>query len=513
MRVPLARLLLCLAMWSLSGLAFAIEPTDIVVFRKKVEPFLTKYCADCHGEDSGEADFFLHDIDGLITDGKDIVRWEKTLEMVGLGIMPPESELRPESVERNRITAWITAELDKIGRGPDRGKLALPNQANRVDHEELFNGNHKGPAFSPARVWRKSPHIYSRFAGEMRTEVSQPLHGLGGKGIQDYASLFADEATIQTMLRNSNLVADKLMLQDRAPLNHLFKEGANPQPEDIERAIERLFEMIFQRKPTPADRERYVEGLFQRNSELGGLEIAMRSLIAGMLMSQEFVFRLELGLGEELPDGRRMLSPMELAYAISFALFDQPDRSLIQAAQEGRLATRHDVEREVRRLLDREDVKKRYWNYPMYHMWGRDYYQHSPRILRFFQEFFGYTAAPDVFKDRERNPEHHALRLRKDADMLVLSILAQDQNVLEDLLTTNRYPMDPLREDQIENALKDKDSRFYRGLRGKLGDEKLDAILRTGHWPGMQSNHVSAYNLANERADSVRRMPRESTLR
>ena len=68
-------------------------------------------------------------------------------------------------------------------------------------------------------------YIYSRFANQIRTEVSQPLLGLGGKGIQDYASLYADESTIKTMLRNSNLIAENLMTADRGRLNYLFKKG------------------------------------------------------------------------------------------------------------------------------------------------------------------------------------------------------------------------------------------------------------------------------------------------
>ncbi|MEM7394747.1 MAG: DUF1592 domain-containing protein, partial [Verrucomicrobiota bacterium] len=493
-----------------SATPLVAESTDLKVFEHHIEPFLEQYCGDCHGEDSsGKGDFYLHDIDGLISGGKDIVRWEKTLEMLELRLMPPEKKPQPSSLDRKRVTGWIAAELRKIGRGPDEAALALPSQANRLDHEELFSGEHKGPSYTPARMWRKSPHIYSRFADEMRTNVSQPLHGLGGKGIQDYASLLADVSTIQTMLRNSHLVADQLIKPNRARLHHLFKEGADPGPKEIERSIQGLFHVIFQRDPTEEDRERYIDGLFRKNREEAGLESAMRSLIVGMLMSQEFVFRLELGLGEELADGRRMLSPMELAYALSFAFFDQPERSLIEAARSGRLVTRDDIEREARRLLDREEEKRHFHSYPMYHLWGRDYYRHNPRVLRFFREFFGYAAAPDVFKDRERNPDHHALRLRKDADLLVLDVLKADKNVLEELLTTRRYPMDPLRDNQVEAALNEKKNRFYQGLRNKLGDQAFEAILKTGFWPGMQSRHVSAYNLEGERADAVRRRPRD----
>ena len=483
----------------------ASTPTDPADFKRHVQPFLTKYCADCHGAEKAKADFTLHDIDGQVTAGKDVVRWEKVLEMLSLGDMPPRKAEQPGRVERERITTWIAAELKKIGRGHDEAKLALPHQANRISHEDLFSGKHKGPAWSPARLWRKSPQIYDRFARDMRTAIAQPLLGLGGKGIQDYATLYADEATIQTMLRNSSLVVDNLMNRDRAMLNHLFKEGADPKPEDVDRAINNLFKLIFDREPTQADRERYIDGLFKKNYELGGLAIGMRSLVVAMLMSQEFVFRLEVGLGPQLPDGRRQLNPTELTYAISYAFFDQPDRELLQAAQAGRLETRDDVRREVLRILETPDEKKQYWHYPMYHRWGDDYYSHRPRVLRFFQEYFGYTGVVDVFKDMQRNPEHQANRLRKDADMLVLQVLERDRDVLAELLTTNRYPMDYVLPDQLKR-LHNPDNNQYRGIREKYADE-IDAIIASGKWPGIGSRHVSAYNLSEERADAIRRAP------
>jgi hypothetical protein len=489
-----------------------VEPTNLEEFRGHVQPFLTDYCARCHDDKKPKADFFLHDIDGVITAGKDIVRWEKVLEMISLGDMPPEDEEQPPKIDKARVQTWIATELRKIGRGHDLGKLALPHQANRIDHEELFSGAHKGPASSPPRLWRISPEIYSRFAKEVRTQVSQPLLGLGSKGIQDYANLYADESTIKTMLRNSNLIAEKLTSAERTHegrfLNVLFKLDASPTNEEIETALVSLFKMIFQREPNADDRERYIDGLFQTNRDLGGLKLGMRSLIVGMLMSSEFVFRLEVGLGEPLPDGRRMLSPNEIAYALSFAFYDKPDAGLLDAAKSGTLASKAEVALEVRRILDTADDEKRYWNYPMYHRWGEDYYQHAPRVLRFFQEFFGYTAVADVFKDKERNGTHHANRLRKDADMFVLHVLEQDQDVLTKLLTSNRYPVDYLREDKMKKLLEGKNEKQLESMKQRFGDE-FDAIARSGKWPGIDTSHVSAYNMDEKQVATVRRDPGE----
>ncbi len=489
--------------------ADTVAPTDLGEFEQHVRPFLATHCVHCHGEKKQKADFSLHDIDGLVTSGKDTVRWEKVLEMLSLGDMPPEDEDQPAKIDRNRVTTWIAAELRKIGRGHDAAKLALPHQANRIDHDTLFSGEHQGPAYSPARLWRKSPHIYSRFAQEVRTQVSQPLLGLGGRGIQDYASLIADEATIKTMLRNANLVAENLFFGEK-PRFGILKRGTDPKPDEIERALRHLFQIIFQREPTEEDRERYIAGLFEKNRKLGGLELGLRSLVKGMLMSQEFVFRLEIGLGERLSDGRRMLGPQEIAYALSFAFYDEPDQMLVRAANEGKLVTRSDVEREVRRILATPDEEKRYWNYPMYHRWGADYYNHAPRVMRFFQEFFGYTGVVDVFKDRERNPDHHANRLRKDADMLVLGVLEKDKNVLAELLTTNRYPMDYFKDERrIQRLSSEPDERHNKHLRGQYSEQEWREILKSGKWPGLKSSHVSAYNLDREAARATRRAPGE----
>jgi len=484
------------------------EVTSSNEFETSIQPFLVEHCVGCHGEKKQKADFALHDIDGVVSNGKDVVRWEKVLEMVSLGDMPPEDEPQPSKVERSRVQGWIEAELRKIGRGHDPAKLALPHQANRVSHEDLFSGEHKGPAYSPSRLWRKSPQIYDRFSREIGVKLSQPLLGLGGKGIQDYASLFADEATINTMMRNSNLIAEHMVSPKRSHMNRhlnvLFKEGAEPEEEQVERAIVELFKLIFQREPTEEDRERYLAGLFEKGRELGGLSLGFKSLIKGMLMSREFVFRSEVGMGEKLADGRRMMSSLETAYALSFAFYDQPNTELLNAARDGRLDTREGVAKEVKRILDQKDEQKRYWNYPMYHRWGDDYYQQAPRVLRFFQEFFGYMAVADVFKDRERNPEHHANRLRKDADMFVLHTLERDKDVLKTLLTSRHYPMDYMKEDRMKDLLGG--NQRYRGVREQYGEE-FEAIAKSGKWPGLGSRHVRAYNLDEEAAKAVRRDP------
>lgn len=489
------KLLGIVALFSCISLVAEVKPTSESEFNSVIKPFFKEYCISCHGSaKKPKADYKIDDIDWRVTEGKDLIKWEKALELISLGDMPPEKKKQPSKMLRHKVQNWIAAELAKIGRGFDNDKLALPGQANRVSHEELFSGNHPSRNYSLSRLWRKSPQIYDSLAKSVRMKLAQPLLGIGNTGFQDYASLLADEATIKTMLRNAYLVADDLL--SSKTFRH-FKfleahENSKTLPEkEKQQAIDLVFRLIFERNPNEED-QYYIKELYEKNAAVAGWREGLRSLFAGILLSPEYVFRMEVGLGEKTADGRHMLSPQELAYAISFAFYDQPDKKLLELAEKGSLKTKQDVEREVRRILNSKDPKNNYFHYPMYHRWGEDYYSVNPRLLRFFQEFFGYTNVVNVFKDKSRFDQHHANRLRKDADFFVLRILEKDKDVIRELLTSNRYSTDPLDQNRIKNFLKrGKEDRHVQSMISKYPDFLKN--LQAGKFQGFESGHTEVY--------------------
>jgi len=141
------------------------------------------------------------------------------------------------------------------------------------------------------------------------------------------------------------------------------------------------------------------------------------------LLSPEALHRFELGSGDEIRPGVRMLSPKELAFALSLAFSGDREPGLFEAAVNGGLKTKKDVENHVRRILNDPEIYK-------------------PRLLGFFHEYFGYDRAPDVCKDEQRDYVHHAHQLVFDTNMLVLSILEKDQDVLKELLVTPKSFVD-----------------------------------------------------------------------
>lgn len=335
-----------------------------------------------------------------------------------------------------------------------------------------------------------------------------------GHSFKNYATLIADEAAVNIMLQSTEIVASfmigeevtfkrksyhgglKSRLEEK-PNNVLVKfcEMDSPSDDDFNKAVLAGYAAVFEREPDEADREKYL-GLLRDTSASAGHRIGTKTMLRGMMMSPEFIFRMELGMGKQLPDGRRMLSPYELAYAIGFAILDSgPDAELLTAADEGRLETREDVEREVRRLLviQEEPANRRY---QMKHRWW-EFKPKKGRLLRFFREYFEYTKAVDVFKDDTRAINHDPMILVRDTDQLVMYALERDKQVLEFLLTTDKYFT--CHDGTPEHYAQWREKQLAKTGRRDVERNKRDRELGVTNPSRHLTGHIPAYNLDKDR--------------
>lgn len=446
----------------------AVRPTVASaagIDQARVVGFLKQHCADCHTADAKEGGVSLNPLLTAGVTGESADLWLHAFEQIELGRMPPQSARQPNEAERRAVADWMEGELRRAGKESDvRHKLLAPEYGNYVSHTRLFDGSQRGPASSPPRLWRIRPDVYDRIIDGLNPQlrfaatIDQPFTLDDEKGvIADYsAANFADGSTLQRLIMNCEAIAvlettglerrqwDNAQKKDKVNLvrntqkeyEAVLSASGMPTAAQTEAAVRKEFVRVLGREPETDELKRFADFMSRACREAGNAK-GLATTLTAIMLQPEAVFRMEIGLGKPDAHGRRMLSPYELAYAVSYALTDRgpaavllgPMRpnsrtktgpSLLEAAAAGQLSTQADVDRLVRQLLTDADIEK-------------------PRLLGFFHQFFGYQQAPAVFKGSRIGREYNPQMFVKDADDLVLRILNDDREVFRRLLSTEEF--------------------------------------------------------------------------
>ncbi len=96
-------------------------------FRESVLPFLAKNCLTCHSDKVKTANLSLEH------PGSSRSVWEKVLDKVSSGRMPPPGSPSPARAEVARLIAWIEASLDRPHEPPEPTHVTL-RRLNRVEY-------------------------------------------------------------------------------------------------------------------------------------------------------------------------------------------------------------------------------------------------------------------------------------------------------------------------------------------------------------------------------------------
>ncbi len=519
------------------GPAFAVP--------KEVRAALVAHCADCHAE-GGKGGIDVTTLDKLkLNDRLDALN--KIQDQLFYKMMPPPKREQPATAEARVLADWVRAELRVHKASKLDERLPNPDAGNYVDHASLFDGSNKAKGYTPARRWLVSPQIFKErlldvFQLEGRERENQRRSGFYGvtnpfllpdhAGVRYYDLTPLDGGHLLLMLTNAEWIASKQLQTARlkagdtkaapvdpkdkwapkttpAAFNTIVAKKAAPTDDELRAAVRAQFGLVLRREPTAAELDQYL-ALGREVMKLAGNTEGLRQVLKAVLLESEFVYRLEFGTGTPDEYGRVPLSPREAAYAIAYALGDRgPDAQLLQAAESGKLATKADYEREVRRLLN---DKSSFWG-PVDDDIGvnpRAVATH-PKLVRFFRDFFGYTAALKVFKDEKRAGGSYVNagrddtqtpgRLIDEADRLVAWAIDQDKSVFETLLTTDRYfvyhHVDNAKGEQIianwrkaYEALKDTDWKKYPDAVAQQQADVIKKYLDPKGLPGRSQRRV-----------------------
>lgn len=400
----------------------------------KVAALLKRYCAECHADGAEEGGVSLDNVKSFADAKPDL--WAAMHEQLQLGLMPPkEADDRPSADDRAWLVSWIAESMKAAGQHVNN-KLEMPNYGNYVPHDPLFRGTaHPAPA-TRIRLWRQRPDYYTKRSGGGTQAFSmQP-----GQQFADFASLYVvDESAAEIVLRNAEQLvrrwtptgseADSKGPRKPQPptplIATLLQAEVNPTPQQFQGAINYAFSFALDRQAT-ADELASIRGLYDHVREKHGAVQAARAALAVPLLEPEAVYRLELGSGELDEHGRRRLSKDEILIALTNTLFPATAKpaAIIEARANAAitLASRDDVAAFVAALLPTET----------------DLAKQNPRLLAFFDEYFDFPKATEVFKDVPRGLTFGRTAFVADTRRLIAKIVATDKDVLKALLMTNK---------------------------------------------------------------------------
>jgi hypothetical protein len=118
--------------------ALAAEKSAAPQFHKDIQPILTEYCYDCHGDGmhKGNVSFDEFKSDEAVLTNRDL--WLNALKYVRAGIMPPNKKPKPTDAQKQVIANWIKTEVFGIDpNNVDPGRVTV-RRLNRVEYRNTI---------------------------------------------------------------------------------------------------------------------------------------------------------------------------------------------------------------------------------------------------------------------------------------------------------------------------------------------------------------------------------------
>ena len=122
--------LLCLAAAAFLGTTAPAQDAatpGVRAFDSEVKPLVANYCLKCHSTEKHKGDIDLQQFVSAVDVFKHPKPWERALEQLSNGDMPPKDKPQPSFDERQRLVAGVNAMLDAVAqaRAGDPGPVVL----------------------------------------------------------------------------------------------------------------------------------------------------------------------------------------------------------------------------------------------------------------------------------------------------------------------------------------------------------------------------------------------------
>jgi mono/diheme cytochrome c family protein len=230
------------------------------------------------------------------------------------------------------------------------------------------------------------------------------------------------------------------------------------------------------RRPINDDDIPQLMALYSEAAEEGGFEAGIRMALQKILVSPEFIFRMEYDPSDADPGGAYPVSDLELASRLSFFLWSSiPDDELLSLAEEGRLSDPAVLERQTRRMLADSKSQSLVSNFAGQWLFLRNISRVQPD--------------PVAFPNFDENLRY---ALQRETELLVESMVAEDRSVVDLLDSDYTYLNERLAE--------------HYGIEGIYGSEFRRVNLEDDTRHGLlgQASILTVTSYPNRTAPTIR---------
>jgi hypothetical protein len=323
----------------------ALSPEILAGFAANIQPLLKDHCYKCHGAEKQKGDVNLEEYKSATAIAADEETWNKVIDVLRGGDMPPSKEPKMEEATREKLAGAVEDTLTAalLARGPEPG----PPIIRRLTHGE----------------YRRSVRDLLNVDFDVAGAVGMPEDPIG-KGYDNLAdALKIPPALTEKYMAAADEVLARLFGDGAKPgsppppgasIAQMFRGATTVQTADqLARSLMARFLPKAYRRPVTAEEiNRYGtifdKALAQRMTPTQ----AFRLMFKAVLLSPNFLFRIEEDRAAPGTTQAYRVGGYELASRLSYFIWASlPDPELIAMATQGKLSDSATLEAQVRRML------------------------------------------------------------------------------------------------------------------------------------------------------------------
>ena len=314
-------------------------------FGASIQPLLKEHCYKCHNAEKQKGDVDLETYSSALAIAKDPELWNQVIDVVRGGDMPPSKEPKMPDASREKLVSSVEETLNAalLAQGPDPG----PPMIRRLTHGE----------------YRRSARDLLGVDVDIVAAVGMPEDPIG-KGYDNLAdALKIPPALMEKYLAAADEVLAKLFGDGAkagaapppgASITQMFRSATTPQAASqlARTLIARFLPRAYRRRVGAEEIARYGLLFDKALATTKRPADAFRQIFKGVLLSPNFLFRIEEDRGGAGATKPYRVSDLELASRLSYFLWSSiPDPELIAAASQGKLADPAVLDAQVKRML------------------------------------------------------------------------------------------------------------------------------------------------------------------